>query len=197
MSLDRSFDDLLSFWLGELDANGLADPEHQRLWWRHDAELDAELRERFGELHAAVVAGEHEDWRATPRGALAYVIVLDQLSRNLYRNTPQMYAQDERAVSVARESLARGDAKELRLHERLFLVMPFMHSESLADQERCITLLQELAELHESLAGNVGYAIQHRDIVARFGRFPHRNRILGRVSSAEEEAFLLEPGSSF
>ena len=125
------------------------------------------------------------------------MIVLDQLSRNLFRGTPGMYVNDERALAVARQSLDVGDHEMLRLHERFFLVMPFMHAESLPDQERCVAEVKVLAELHEALARNVEFAIAHRDIVARFGRFPHRNDILGRESSDEERAFLKEPGSSF
>ncbi|MCB9603531.1 MAG: DUF924 domain-containing protein [Sandaracinus sp.] len=193
----HGYETLLEYWLGELDADGLASPEHQARWWRSDPELDEELRTRFGALHAAVVAHEHDAWLSSPRGRLATVIVLDQLSRNLFRGTPGMYANDERALEVARRSHEAGDPDTLRLHERFFLVMPFMHAESLPEQERCLAEVKVLAERHEALARNVEFAIAHRDIVARFGRFPHRNDILGRESSDEERAFLKEPGSSF
>lgn len=190
-------EDVLSFWIGSLDDDGLAAPDKRKQWWTQDPAFDEALRQRFGALHAEVARGDHEDWVDTPRGAVAYVIVLDQFSRNLFRGTPEMYAHDARALEVARDALARGDADALGLHERFFLIMPFMHSEGLADQERCVELAQELTALHPSFEGNVDYAIQHRDIVARFGRFPHRNEIVGRETTAEEAEFLKQPGSSF
>ncbi|MBX3247818.1 MAG: DUF924 domain-containing protein [Myxococcales bacterium] len=195
--MTTEIEDVLSFWLGELDADGLAASEIQARWWKHDPAFDDLLRERFGALHAEVASGRREAWVQTPRGALAYVIVLDQLSRNLFRGTPGMYAHDARALEVSRAALERGDVSTLRLQERLFHVLPFMHSESLEDQERCVALARELAALHAAFEGNVDFAIQHRDIVARFGRFPHRNAILGRETTPEEAAFLKEPGSSF
>lgn len=192
-----SIDEVLGFWLGEVDDRGIAPPEARKRWWKKDPGFDAEVRERFGELHREVAAGQHDDWTQTPRGAAAAVIVLDQFSRNMFRDDPRMYAQDARACAIADEAIARGFDDALGLHARFFLYMPFMHAEDLAAQERCVALMQELAALDESFAPNVDYAIAHRDIVARFGRFPHRNAILGRTSSPEEVAFLKEPGSSF
>jgi len=174
-------DEVLEFWF-----------THSDRWWDKDAAFDAEIRQRFGELHAEVSRGEHEDWRATPRGALAYVIVLDQFSRNMFRGTPGAFASDPQALAAARDALARGVDQSLTPEERSFLYMPLMHSEDLADQERCVELFRALGNAY-----SLGFAEQHRDIIARFGRFPHRNAILGRASSPEELAFLTQPGSSF
>jgi len=173
-------DDILAFWF--------ADPARA---WRKDPAFDAECRARFEALHDQVHRGEHDAWRATARGALAHVIVLDQLSRNMYRDTPRMFASDARALATARDAVDRGLDQELPPSERTFLYMPFMHSEDLADQDRAVALF-------EALGGDVAeYARRHRDIVRRFGRFPHRNELLGRASTDDERAFLGRPGSSF
>ncbi len=193
---------VLAFWLGDLDADGLADEAHTQQWWKKSAAFDQELRKRFSADHEAIVAGLRDDWLTTPRGRLAYVIVLDQFSRNMFRDTPKMFASDGNALAATLVGQERGDDRELQTDERVFLYMPLMHSEALAMQERGVGLF---AALHDELTGpartrvanNLRFAIAHRDIVARFGRFPHRNRILGRSSTDEEVAFLKTPGSSF
>jgi uncharacterized protein (DUF924 family) len=174
-------DDVLAFWF--------ADPAR---WWKKDPELDRAIRDRFGELHAAIERDEHQDWQDTPRGALATVIVLDQFSRNMFRGTARMFASDARAQAAARAALARGDHDLLAPAERGFLVMPLMHSEDLADQDESVRRFAAAGD-----AGSLRYAEQHRDIVRRFGRFPHRNDVLGRASTPEEVEFLRQPGSSF
>lgn len=183
-------DALLSFWFGPLDAAGRADDAHRERWFRKDPGFDAALRERFGALHAEVAAGAHERWLATPRGRLAHVIALDQLSRNLHRDTPRAFENDARALAVALEGLEHGVDRVLGPDERSFLYMPLMHSEDLAVQERCVALFADSPE-------NLSFAEAHRDIVRRFGRFPHRNAVLGRASTPEEQEFLRGPGSSF
>lgn len=192
-----SYEAVLEFWLGETDEDGLCSEERQKRWWKKDPDFDARVRNRFGELHADVVAGNHEDWRNAPRGLVAYVIVLDQFSRNLFRDDPRMYANDIRATEAAEEGIAKGLDEQLGAHARFFLYMPFMHCESIEKQHRCVELVEALAAEHPTLKKNVKYAEQHRDIVERFGRFPHRNEILNRESTAEEIEFLQEPGSSF
>ena len=195
---DHDPEDVLSFWFGELDESGAPSEARRARWWKKSPELDAEIRERFEPVRDALCAGELEGWRETRRGRLAYVILLDQLSRNMYRDTPRMYEEDERAVEAALEAIEAGDPERLRYHERWFLYMPLMHAEDLKHQERCVALFAELGErFPEHGDGGHGYAVRHRDIVARFGRFPHRNEILGRESTDEERAFLEEPGSSF
>ncbi len=175
-----SVDDVLRFWF--------EDPSR---WWKKDPAFDAEVRAKFEPLHDAIDRGEHEDWLETPRGALAYVIVLDQFSRNMFRGTERMFASDERARAAVRRALDRGDDRALAEAERTFLGMPLMHSEDLADQDRSVAFFAAGPE------DNRKFAEQHRDIVRRFRRFPHRNAILGRTSTPEEIEFLKQPGSSF
>ena len=189
---ERETLDVLAFWFGEGDARGKARPE----WYRKNEAFDAEIRERFLALHAAAALGERERWRADAASMVALVVVLDQFSRNLYRDDPRAFAQDAHALSCAREAVDRGDASRLLPVERQFLYMPFEHSESLADQDRAVELMTSLEGFDET-RGLVEWAERHRAIIRRFGRFPHRNAALGRESTAEEAAFLREPGSRF
>ena len=194
--------DVLQLWFGELDAEGLSDQEHTRSWWRKDADFDADLRTRFGQLHPRCMAGLCDLWLATPTGRLAVVIVLDQFSRNMFRDSANMFAADALALRFALEGIDRGEDASLRTAERVFLYMPLMHSESLEAQDRCVGLFSAFCQslsgsARKAIEANLDFAQRHRDIIARFGRFPHRNALLGRTSSAEETAFLSEPGSSF
>lgn len=189
-------DDVLEFWFPR-------DRERaNKLWWGKDATLDAEIRERFGPTLAAARAGLLDEWAATARGRLALIIVLDQFSRNIHRGSPDSFAADAQARALTKDGLALGHDRELELLERLFFYLPLEHSESLDDQQQCVALMQSLADIagearQQEVAFYVDYAIQHRDIIARFGRFPHRNAVLGRASTDEELAFLQQPGSSF
>lgn len=161
-------------------------------WFRKEAALDAAVRTRFGPLHEAAAAGELWAWRDTPRGRLAEILVLDQFSRNLHRDDPRAFAQDPMALVLAQEAVAQGLDRELPVVERSFLYMPYMHSESLKVHEEALLLFDQ-----PGLEDNLRFEHLHRDILLRFGRYPHRNAILGRESSAEELAFLEQPGSSF
>ena len=196
-------EEVLDFWLGPLDSRGRADREHTLRWFTRDAAFDALLGQRFGALHAAAARGERDAWLGSTRGRLALVIVLDQFSRNLHRGDAQSFACDGRALAAAREAVALGLDRTLALDERNFLYMPFMHSEDLADQDRSVELFTRLAEeqtdeeLKKYLANALDYAERHRAIIRRFGRFPHRNALLGRSSTSEELEFLKQPGSSF
>ena len=182
--------EVLDFWFGT--PPGKARPE----WFRKDAAFDEEIRRRFGELHGRAARRELEAWRASPEPMLALVVVLDQFSRNLYRNDPRAFAQDGHALDCAVEALMRGDDLLLLPVQRQFLYLPFEHSESLDDQEKAVDLMRSL-ECFEETKGLTEWAVRHRDIVARFGRFPHRNACLGRPSTAEEIEFLRQPGSGF
>ncbi len=191
-------DDVLGFWLGDLDSEGRADRAHMVRWFQPDPAFDDEIRQRFGELHEDLARGEHEDWLSTARGRLAYIIVLDQFSRNLFRDHEEMYAHDARAAAVALEGIELGMDRQLRFAERGFFYMPLMHSERLAQQERCCELFEawrdELTgELRTLLEEQLQYAYGHREIVRRFNRFPHRNRIIGRTSTPDEADYLLKP----
>lgn len=192
------YEEVLGFWLGPLDASGRASKEQAARWFTRDPAFDQEIRERFGALYEEILRGEHQGWLGTPRGRVAYVIVLDQLSRNMFRGSGRMYDGDARALEVAREGVEGGDDRQLAYAERSFLYMPFMHAEDLEAQERCVELFRALEGAASAEKGSAtDYAVQHLDIVRRFGRFPHRNALLGRESTPEELAFLEQPGSSF
>lgn len=193
---------VLNFWFGTLDEAGCADEEHSRRWWKKDPNFDQAVREQFGSLQQAVASGAPVISTESPRGRLACIIVLDQFSRNLFRGTSRAFAGDGRALELATDAVARGLDRTLAHDERVFTYMPYMHSEDLRVQERSVELFRAL---RDSLSGamrdraneQVDFAERHRDIVRRFGRFPHRNASLDRTSTAEEIQFLREPNSSF
>jgi uncharacterized protein (DUF924 family) len=162
-------------------------------WFVKDPAFDEAVRARMASLHDAAVAGQFDDWRETPAGCVALCILLDQVPRNVFRGTAAAFASDPQARAVVRHALAQGYDRELPQAQKLFLYLPLEHSEDLADQELSVRLIGALDEVPEWL----DYAIRHRDIIARFGRFPHRNAALGRVSTPEETVFLTQPGSSF
>jgi uncharacterized protein (DUF924 family) len=178
-------DDVLDFWFGPRGARGAARPE----WFRKDAAFDARIRDRFGELHERASRRDLDDWRAEPPGLIALVVVLDQFSRNLYRNDARAFGQDAYARECARGAIAKGFEARLSPVERMFLYLPFEHHEDLADQEFCIERMRSLDAFPET-RGLVGYAKRHADVIRRFGRFPHRNAALGRASTPEEAEFL-------
>ena len=181
---------VLEFWFGT--PRGASRGE----WFRKDAKFDAEIRERFGQVHAAAAARKLEDWRGERESMLALIVVLDQFSRNLFRDDPRAFAQDAHARECAREALARGDDRRSLPVERLFLYLPFEHSEDAADQDLSVRLMSQL-DAFEETRGISEWADKHKVIVDRFGRFPHRNACLGRASTPEEIEFLKQPGSGF
>jgi len=193
---------VLSFWLGELDEQGLASVEQAGRWWKQDAAFDQRIRDEFEAEHAAIIAGERQAWLRSARGRLAYVIVLDQFSRNMYRGTLRMFAADDQALRAALGGIERGFDRSLPVAARVFMYLPLMHSEDVEVQELCV---EQFTALRDELSGparaqveqNLEFAVQHRDIVALFGRFPHRNAVLGRESTPQELEFLKQPGSSF
>ena len=191
------FDEVLEFWFGTLDTSGHADAAHTQRWWKKDSAFDDELRHRFAALHEGVANGQLDTWLPLARGRLAYVIVLNQFSRNMFRGTPRMFAYDPLALRTAGDGIARGFDKSLVHDERDFLYMPFMHSENLADQDRSVALFASVENEAPTPEGNFAFAKRHRDIIQRFGRFPHRNALLGRISTPEELEFLKQPNSSF
>ena len=179
-SLDQ--DEVLRFWFIETKPSQ---------WWATDPRFDALIAERFGALLDAAGRCELYRWRSQPRGRLAEIIVLDQFSRNVYRGTPKAFSNDPLALALAQEAVADGHDRALEGMERAFLYMPYMHSESAVvhqEGERLFASL-DLPDVHKS-------ALHHKSIIDRFGRYPHRNEVLGRESTAEELAFLREPGSS-
>lgn len=174
---------VLHFWFEELAAQ-----QH----FTKDAALDETIRSRFGDTLEAAARCELFGWRATPQGRLAEIVVLDQFSRNLFRDTPRAFAQDALALVLAQELVASGLAGALPPARRAFAYMPYMHSESARVHAQAVALFSQ-----PGLEGNLGFELRHKAIIDRFGRYPHRNAVLGRVSSAQELAFLREPGSSF
>jgi uncharacterized protein (DUF924 family) len=174
---------ILDFWFKETS------PER---WWKADAEFDALIRARFLEELIRAAAGELHEWRDSARGRLAEIIVLDQFSRNIHRDTPAAFAQDPMALALAQEAVRAGALAELSPVERGFLLLPYMHSESAAIHVVAESLYREHAP-----ANNLEFELKHKAIIDRFGRYPHRNAVLGRESTPEEAVFLTEPGSSF
>jgi uncharacterized protein (DUF924 family) len=172
------------FWFTELT------PED---WFKKDDSFDQQLQDRFGDLVGDALGGRLDRWAEADQSCLSLILLLDQMTRNIFRNQPRAFAGDEFALSLSLKGQAAGwIAAAKTLPERQFWLMPMMHSEDLAVQDSSLPLFEKLT--NEDI---YGYAVRHRDIIARFGRFPHRNAILGRPSSAEEEAFLQEPNSSF
>lgn len=193
---------VLGFWFGELDSEGLAAPATSARWFQKSDAFDAEVRERFEPTYDAIVQSGGPLPGDSPHATLATIIVLDQLSRNMFLGTPKMFSADPIALRLAKRAIDAGALDALRGHEQTFLIMPLMHSEALADQRRCEQLFSELAEssserLKSTFSNNVSFAKRHREIIERFGRFPHRNATLGRESTPDELAFLEQPGSSF
>ena len=158
-------------------------------WFAKDAVFDVAFTERCRDTHFAAAARKLDNWTATPEGSLALIILLDQLPRNAFRETAHMFATDPLALVFARAAIARGDDRKVAHDLRPFVLMPLMHSESLADQETLLTLLDEVDQ-----PNTYRFAVIHRDIIARFGRFPHRNACLGRETTADEAAFLAGDG---
>ena len=183
MSQPILFQTILKFWFEDIAPSQ---------WWTKDANFDQLICEKFSAIHSAAKIGELFEWRTLAKGRLAEIMILDQFSRNMFRDSPQAFASDGLALILAQEAIASGAASALSPQERTFLYLPFMHSESLKIHEVSLRLYQAsgLTDAYES-------AIQHRNIIEKFGRYPHRNAILGRNSTKEEIAFLAGPNSSF
>lgn len=177
------YEEILSFWFEETAP---------KQWFSGDRHFDGLVRERFGTVLEQATAAELHVWRATPQGRLAEIIVLDQFSRNIHRGTPRAFAQDPMALVLAQEAVAGGALQVLGAVQCGFLLMPYMHSES-----RAIHVLAQVLFRDHAPAGNYEFELRHKAIVDRFGRYPHRNEVLGRPSTAEETAFLMQPGSRF
>jgi uncharacterized protein (DUF924 family) len=185
--------EILDFWFGR---HGSAEHGQVRnVWFRKDDEFDAAIRRRFGTAVDRAIAGAFTEWD-TARGALARVLLLDQFTRNIYRGTPRSFAGDALALGVAQKTVSRGDDAPLVPVERWFLYMPFVHAESAASQARSLELFTRLRD-ETGLADPLDWAHRHAEVIRRFGRYPHRNAILGRQSTQEELEFLARPGSGF
>lgn len=175
--------DIINFWFKEIDPS---------MQFAKDAQFDQLIRDRFLETYNSIVAGKTAGWRTTPEGRLAEIIVLDQFSRNMFRDSPKAFEADALALKLAKEAVQSGDDQKLPMDLRAFLYMPYMHSEDPKTHEQAVLLFSQ-----SGLEYNLKYEHMHKKIIDRFGRYPHRNAILGRTSTQEELNFLKEKGSSF
>ena len=177
---------ILDFWFKEITPS---------MWWQKDLSFDEKIKQRFGELHQAATTcelNELNEWTTTAQGYLAQIIILDQFSRNIYRDTAMAFASDPQALTLSQEAIKQGFNKSLSATERTFLYMPFMHSESLSIHETAVKLYE-----NNGIQNNLDFELQHKKIIEQFGRYPHRNDILGRKSTQDELDFLQQPNSSF
>ncbi|WP_211824306.1 DUF924 family protein [Kistimonas asteriae] len=175
--------DIITFWFEEISP---------RQWFIKDSDFDEQIQQRFSDVHQTATRCELSPWREAPEGRLAEVIILDQFSRNLYRDTAQAFAADSLALALAQEAVRNGDDKALTPHQKAFLYMPWMHSESAVIHHEAVALFSQ-----PGLEDNYQFELRHKAIIDRFGRYPHRNALLGRQSTPEELEFLQQPGSSF
>lgn len=191
-----AYREVLDFWFLPAGAEGYG--QTRKVWFTKDAAFDAMIGERFGATITLALGGGLREWdEAGPRGVLARILVLDQFTRNAFRARPESFAGDPLALAAAASLVDSGAHLQLSPLERWFAYMPFEHAEDAAMQERSVALFTELAQQHEGFAEALDYAHRHRGVIARFGRFPHRNAILGRASTPEEMAYLSQPGSGF
>jgi uncharacterized protein (DUF924 family) len=187
--------EILTYWFGDVGEGYAAGEQKTRIWFKRSDAIDAEIRQRFGLLVDKAAAGELDHWVQDARGRLALVILLDQFSRNLFRDSKEAFANDDKALSLCLEAVDCGHDRELLPIERVFLYMPTQHAEDVDVQNRGVELFRVLAddvpEAHRGpCSGFFDYAVKHRDVVAKFGRFPHRNAVLGRQNTPEESAHL-------
>ena len=184
--------EVLRFWFGGGESSG----GRRKHWFAKDEVFDALIRSRFMALHEQAAAGALAGWKDDARSCLALIVLLDQFSRNMFRASARAFAADAQALEAARHAVARGYDAGMRPVERMFVYLPFEHSEALADQQRSCELMQTLDAFAET-DDVYRYALRHSEIIERFGRFPHRNAVLGRASTAQESEFLKQPGSGF
>lgn len=193
---------IIAFWFGDILTKPETRDAQAGKWWQKEAAWDARIRQEFGGLLEQIVQDAEVAWAETPDGYLAKIILLDQFSRNIYRDSPQAFAQDPKALALAETVVAKQLDQALPLMYRPFCYMPFEHAESDAAQRQSLSLFQALCDSADTdnqdyFDGFYQFAKAHADIIARFGRYPHRNAVLGRPSTAAEVAFLKTPGSSF
>lgn len=186
--MDSAIHEILEFWFGPLTDQGLCAQPRNALWFQSSASTDAHCREQFGGYLEAGIQGELAHWTESNEGLIALIVLLDQFSRNIHRGTPAAFAGDEMALGYALEAIKTGRDKQLPAIHRAFLYMPLEHCEAIDMQEECVALFETLARAvpDEQIVSFSRFAVAHRDVIAQFGRFPHRNAILGRQSSAAE-----------
>ncbi len=201
---NKEIDKILDFWFGNLKENELPSKEYRKRWWIKDHENDKRIKDHFGYDLDLAIRGELDDWKTTPDGTLALILLFDQFTRNIYRNTEEAFSQDKNTIEICINGIKKGFDEALHPVQRTFYYMPLMHSEDMSMQEKSIECFSNLAKefatpesIAKMVSGSFEYAMKHYEIVKRFGRYPHRNAILGRESTPEEIEFLSEPGSSF
>lgn len=187
--------DILDFWFGKPDSDEYGRP--RKCWFEKNPAFDEEIRRRFLPLLEAAAAGQRDDWASQPESLLALIVLLDQFPRNLFRDTPRAFATDGMALALAQQAVAEGFDVRLRPLQKVFVYLPFEHSEEIAMQDRSVALFTTLAGNGKEFASYLDYAERHREVIRRFGRFPHRNAILGRASTPEEIEYLARPGAGF
>jgi uncharacterized protein (DUF924 family) len=185
---------ILEFWFGNPSDRDYG--KSRQVWFAKDSEFDRQLQTQFLTDCELAAAGKLDSWKDSPASCLALIILLDQFPRNIFRSTPQAFATDDRALEIAKYAIDRGYDRQLLPVQRWFVYLPLEHSENLKDQNHCVLLFQQLKDDPDSEIAIVS-AINHREIIDRFGRFPHRNQILGRQTTQKEAEFLQQPGSSF
>lgn len=199
----EGIEQVLDFWLGASSPDGALDPARRRMWFGDGRKHDAAIRGRFGALHESAALGElTSEWKQQPRGRLALIVLLDQFSRHIHRDTAAAFAQDPAAQWLAADGLEQAANRELIPAGRAFYYLPLEHAEDIGLQRLSVRYFERLKNevapaSRKDYESFLDYARRHHDIIARFGRFPHRNAVLGRASTPEEEEFLKKPGSSF
>ena len=200
--MNETIDSVLTFWFGECRTSLEINNDRKSLWWSKDENIDQKIAARFSPLVVMVANGDLDHWRESAAGMLASIICTDQFPRNIYRGQEKSFAYDPVALALAQQAIATGVDQELPPIRRVFMYLPLEHSENLSDQQQCLALFTGLAETapddeKELFDSFLDFARRHLEIIERFGRFPHRNKILGRTDSAEELEFLEKPGSTF
>jgi uncharacterized protein (DUF924 family) len=201
---ENKLESILTFWFEDLKDGEMPPEEKMKMWWEKDEATDEYIRTNFESDLLSAMEGGLQEWKDSPRGILAFIILLDQFSRNIYRGLPAAFSQDSIALKTSARGIEKGFDKDLHPAQRVFFYMPYMHSEDIRMQEKSLQLFRGLEKefktfpkLLPALSENRKYAEAHYDIIKRFGRYPHRNEILGRESTSEELEFLKQPGSSF
>jgi uncharacterized protein (DUF924 family) len=196
---DDRVDDILAFWYGKPTAADYG--RYRKAWFTKDDSFDAQIRQQFLSDYEKAAAGDYAHWSDPPRSAVALLLLLDQLPRNLFRGEARSFATDDQALAITKQLVDTDADKLLMPAYRFFIYLPFEHSEAMADQNRCVELMEllveEVPDLEDGFKSGLDYALRHREVIERFGRFPHRNEILGRQSTSEEIEFLQQPGSRF
>lgn len=200
----KEIDRILDFWFGNLKENGIPSDAYRKKWWIKDHKNDKRIKDHFGDDLKLAKRRDFDDWKLTPLGSLALILLLDQFSRNIFRDTAEAFSQDQAAIKICINGIEKGFDNELHPIQRIFYYMPLMHSEDMLIQDKSIECFINLTKqsttpqtIAKMVSGSLDYAMKHYEIIKRFGRYPHRNYILGRESTPEEVQFLSEPGSKF